>query len=283
MRPDSEGPISLETRMAFVLAAYFGGLFLLAYLVGTLAGIGTNLAYAGFAAVFIGFLSLGSAALFEGRLKVRWPEEADEPRLHAVVQSVARKAKIPTPKVGVSFIYPMNAFAFGRSHRDGRVCISRRLLDTVDDAELRAVVAHEMCHIRSWDMTVISLLSVVPTLSDAIVSIPDVLEKAFGNVFARILMWIVAVAITPVVWLVWLAMIPVSWLSTVLANYGSRVRELAADTHAVLLDVQPNDVASALFKVALDESGFIEVQGLSGARRLFLCLQAEAYDQRWML
>ncbi|HEY56895.1 MAG TPA: M48 family metalloprotease, partial [Dehalococcoidia bacterium] len=54
------------------------------------------------------------------------------------------------------------AFAFGRTQRDGRVCVIQGLMKLLDKDELRAVLGQEMSHIRNRDMLVITLLSGIP-------------------------------------------------------------------------------------------------------------------------
>jgi heat shock protein HtpX len=269
--------------MAFVLIAYFVGLFLLANLAGALLNVGSVPIYLVFVLAFITLLNLGGAAMFQSRLRVKWISEEESPRLHEITSRLAQKAGLTEPQVGTSRLDAANAFAFGRTRRDGKVCISEKLLNQVSDDELTAVIALEVSHIRSWDMTIISLLAVVPVMSQAILQIPERLVAVTGWLGARVLLILLAVVVQPVVWLVWLALIPVNWFSTVLVNYASRVRELTADREAVRLGVSPHHLASALFKIATSDVDWKQAYQLKSARPLFLGRHFETYGERVFL
>ena len=282
MNEDREGPISLETRMAFVLVVYFVGLYLLADLVGSLLHAGSTPFYLLFALAFIVLQNLGGAALYESRLGVHWLAAGESPRLEQIVTSLAASAELPEPQIGCSKMESMNAFAFGRTHRDGRVCVTEKLLERVNDDELKAVVAHEISHIKSWDMTIISLLAVVPVMSKAMLEIPGRLFSATGWLGSRIILMLLGVVLQPMVWAVALALIPINWFSMVLLNYASRVRELHADREAVHLGVRPHQLASALYKISIAEVDWGEASRLKVARPLMLGTH-ETYAERSFL
>ena len=74
------------------------------------------------------------------------------------------KAGVPKPKIGIAEINMPNAFAFGKSKKDGRICVTRGILKLLDKEELEAVLGHEMSHIKHSDMAVMTLISVVPLI-----------------------------------------------------------------------------------------------------------------------
>ena len=97
-------------------------------------------------------------------MHVHYVSEQEAPNLHAMVEDLAMKAGIPKPKVGIAEINVPNAFAFGRSKGDGRICVTRGILKLLDKEELEAVLGHEMSHIKHSDMIVMTLISVVPLI-----------------------------------------------------------------------------------------------------------------------
>ena len=267
------GPISLQTKMAFLLFLYLGGVFLIVRTVGSLTGIHQEFLFIGFALAFLTLLNLGGPALLQREMRVRWLDPEEEPRLAELIGRLSEMARLPAPRIGESALTGANAFAFGRTKRDGRVCFTRELLATVNDDELGAVIGHEISHIKNWDVTIMALLSVVPVLSHALLTIPQSLIREVGWLPARLFFFALAVLVTPVIWFVWLALIPVNWFATILLNYGSRVRELNADRDAVELGIKPHHLASALYKMSRSESDPEERQ-LIPARPLLLATYA---------
>ena len=69
-----------------------------------------------------------------------------------------------TPKIGISQINLPNAFAFGRTKRSARVCVTKGLMDLLSEEELKSVIGHEISHIQHRDVAVITMLSVVPMI-----------------------------------------------------------------------------------------------------------------------
>lgn len=100
-----------------------------------------------------------SRALRSNRVKL--VTEQEEPRLYRIVRSVAEKAGVPMPEVGVTEEYMPNAFATGRGPKDAAVVATRGLLNMLPDDELEGVMAHEMSHVKNRDILVMSVASAV--------------------------------------------------------------------------------------------------------------------------
>ena len=97
-------------------------------------------------------------------MRVRWVTEQEEPELHRTVEELARQARIPKPKVGISALSIPNAFAYGRSQGDARVVVTEGVRQLLSRNELKAVLGHEVSHVKHRDMVVITILSVVPLI-----------------------------------------------------------------------------------------------------------------------
>lgn len=91
--------------------------------------------------------------------KVRLVTEEEEPRLYSIVRSVAERAEIPMPEVGISSIPMPNAFATGRGPKDAAVVVTSGLLHMLPDDELEGVIAHEISHVKNRDILVMSIAS----------------------------------------------------------------------------------------------------------------------------
>jgi heat shock protein HtpX len=87
------------------------------------------------------------------------------PRLYAVMERLAAKANLPVPKLYVVPEAAPNAFATGRNPRHASVAVTQGLLELMNDDELEGVIAHELSHVRNYD---ILISSVAATLAGAI-------------------------------------------------------------------------------------------------------------------
>ena len=85
------------------------------------------------------------------------------PRLHQLVGELARRAGLPMPKVCIVPTEEPNAFATGRTPDRAVVAVSLGLLRTLDDRELRGVIAHELAHIKNRDTLVASVAAMLAT------------------------------------------------------------------------------------------------------------------------
>jgi heat shock protein HtpX len=89
----------------------------------------------------------------------------ESPRLYAVMERLAAKANLPVPKL---YLIPQdapNAFATGRNPQHASVAVTQGLMQLMDDEELEGVIAHELSHVRNYD---ILTSSIAATLAGAI-------------------------------------------------------------------------------------------------------------------
>src|SRR5207302_1181819 len=91
------------------------------------------------------------------------PDEV--PRLYPVIDRLAAKARLPMPKLYVIPEAAPNAFATGRNPRHASVAVTEGLLQLMNDDELEGVIAHELSHVRNYD---ILISSIAATLAGAI-------------------------------------------------------------------------------------------------------------------
>ena len=87
------------------------------------------------------------------------------PRLYAVMERLAAKASLPVPKLYMIPQAAPNAFATGRNPQHASVAVTQGLMDLMDDEELEGVIAHELSHVRNYD---ILTSSIAATLAGAI-------------------------------------------------------------------------------------------------------------------
>lgn len=169
--------------------------------------------------------------------------KADAPRLYRTVENIAITDGLPVPRVYIMEEPAPNAFATGRDPNHSHVVATRGLLDIMDDRELTAVIAHEMGHVKNYDIRV---MMIVFGLVSAIGLIADLLyySSLFGGSNRReggnpifLVIGIAAAVLAPVVaLLVQLAV--------------SRQREYLADATSAMTTRDPEALASALEKLA---------------------------------
>jgi heat shock protein HtpX len=180
------------------------------------------------------------------------PVPAGDPtyrQLANVMDEMSIASGLPRPALYVIPDPDPNAFATGRSPEDASIAVTQGLVQQLNREELQAVVAHEMSHIRNYD---VRLMTVVAALVGSIMLLVEFglrgmriggvrrggsgkRSGAGGMVF--LLVWLVAMILAPVV-------------ARILAMAVSRQREYLADASAAELTRNPGALASALEKIA---------------------------------
>lgn len=241
----------LRIRLYLAIIILFSLLYVIITLISSYLGFGGPLTFAFFAFVVVFAQYLLGPKMVEVIMRVNYVSEAEAPRLHAMVEDLAMKAGIPKPKIGISEISIPNAFAFGKTKSDGRVCVTRGILKLLDEDELKAVLGHEISHIRHMDMVVMTLLSVVPLICYYIFI--STLFSGRDQEGGAALIGIAALA--------------GYIIGNLIVLFVSRVREYYADQGSIELGGKPHKLASALYKLvygsaAADDKQLKEVEGV---------------------
>jgi heat shock protein HtpX len=229
----------LKLRMVLLVAVLFGILYAIATMIGTSMGITNFYFYLILALVFMLIQYFIGPKIVEWSMKVKYVDESEYPELHGMIEELARNAGIPKPKVGISQVNLPNAFAFGRSRRDGRVCVTQGILNLLDKDELKAVLGHEISHIVNRDVLIITLLSVIPMLMYRIAWH----FLFFGSMGRRKGEGAAYTA------LIGIAAMLFYFITNLLVLYASRIREYFADRGSINLGNKPSALASALYKL----------------------------------
>jgi heat shock protein HtpX len=185
-------------------------------------------------------------ALFGMNAHIVTPEQ--EPELHGIVDRLCALADMPKPRVAVAETDIPNAFATGRNPHNAVVCATRGIMRRLDEAELEAVLAHEMSHVAHRDvaiMTVASVLGVVAGLLTRIALFAGMFGGGNRNSNQNAAMLDLIVLLASVI---------VYAISFLLTRALSRYRELLADRSGAILIGRPALLASALVKVSGDMS-----------------------------
>jgi heat shock protein HtpX len=187
-------------------------------------------------------------------MRVRYVKPGEYPQLEAMVRNLAAAANLPAPRLGIAQVEMPNAFAFGRTVKDSRICVTEGILKLLDDKEMRAVLGHEMTHIRNRDVLTITLLSVIPMILYRIAW-----QFLFYGGDRRDRSQNAA--------LVGMAAFLFYFITNLLVLYASRIREYFADRGSIDLGNEPSQLASALYKLVygsarMDRDALKDVEGM---------------------
>lgn len=254
--------MGLKPRMFLLIALLFGILYGVFTGIGILTGYGSAVFYIIIAFGFLGIQYLVSPFIVGRTMRVKWVSEKEAPELHRMVAELAEKAHVPKPKVGISQLAIPNAFAFGRTQRDGRVCVTQGLLNLMSKDELKAVLGHEISHVKHRDMVIMTLLSGVPLVMYWIA-----VSMMWGGVSGGRRQGGGYAA------LIGLGAFALYFLTNLLVLYGSRIREYHADLGSVKLGSMPHHLASALYRLVYGNARFKgreELKRVEGVRAFFL-------------
>ena len=178
------------------------------------------------------------------------------PRLHEIVERLSADNGIPKPKVAIVNSRVPNAFATGKSPKSSLVAVTSGILDLLDDDELEAVIGHELSHVRSRDVLVLTLASVFSMVAWYLVQF-----GFFGGLQVRGRNSSGGTAIVILVALI-------TWVvSFLIIRAISRYREYSADRSGAIMTGKPDKLASALLKIS-GKMGNIPTKELENVQKL---------------
>lgn len=197
---------------------------------GTLIG-------AGIYALIQYFLAAKIALSVNGAQQI---EKRDNPLLYNTVENLAITNGMPMPKVYIIDDAAPNAFATGRDPQHASVAATTGLLTIMDKAELEGVIAHELGHVKNYDirvmMIVFGLVSAIGLLADIFMRMIWFRDRDESPHPAVLIVGIVAAVVAPIV-------------ALVVQLAVSREREYLADATGALTTRHPEGLANALEKL----------------------------------
>ena len=166
-------------------------------------------------------------------------DESQAPELHAMVDRLCAMADLPKPKVAVIDTDVPNAFATGRNPKNSAVAVTTGLWNRLEPREVEGVLAHELSHIANRDVLIMTLASFFAMLAGLLARWAFLFGGGDRDRNG------------PPVWLIVMVVSIVTYfLSYILIRTISRYREYAADRGAALITGAPENLMSALQKIA---------------------------------
>jgi heat shock protein HtpX len=190
---------------------------------------------------------------------------AEEPRLYNLLENLCISRGITMPSLRIAEDHALNAFATGLNEKQYSITVTRGLMERLNDAELEAVLGHELTHIRNGD---VRMMVIAVVIAGVISFFGEMVFRLFfqasfyggrrrrggdgeGGGRGAIIAIVIAVALIAVAWI----------LSVVIRFALSRRREYLADAGAVELTKNPDAMIGALRKI----EGRGELEGATSA------------------
>lgn len=238
-----------KRKSLLIMAVFVGFVAAIAFVSGRLVGGRSFAPFAIVAALVYTLISYyASSKLSLAMNGAHEVTKKEEPRLYRIVENLAITEGLPTPKVYVIEDPAPNACATGRDPEHAIVCATRGLLDMMTDSELEGVMAHELGHVKNYDirvsMVAFAMVSVIGIMSDLILRMwfwgglrdgDD--DSGSGNANAIFMVvGIIAIILSPII--------------AMLIQFAiSRQREYLADATGALTTRYPEGLMSALEKL----------------------------------
>jgi heat shock protein HtpX len=218
------------TRSLFVLLLLYGLVFAIgdAYLLHSRVPIWAVIA---FPVVWIAIQYLIAPWIIQLILDIRWDDEGAElpVRNREFIEKLCAERGLKVPRIGIIESGTPNAFSFGRLRSDARVVVTSGLLKILTPEEANAVLAHEIGHIEHWDFAVMTFAALAPMLLYQFYVVTEKISNFRAIAYSAYLCYLV------------------SQFIVLLLN---RTREYFADHYAAEVTHAPDDLSSALVKIA---------------------------------
>ena len=234
----------MTLKNQFKTVLLLGGLTSLLLLIGALAGGRTGMTIALIFAGGMNFVSYWwSDKIVLWMYRAKEADKKKQAKLYSIVKEIAIKAQLPMPKVYIIDTPQSNAFATGRNPAHAAVAVTSGVMQLLDEKELRAVLSHEMGHVKNRDILISTVAATIAGVISYITMMArwaaifggmsrDNENQGSGNVLELLLLAIIA---------------PIMAMIIQLAI--TRSREYLADETGAHLSKDPLALASALEKI----------------------------------
>jgi heat shock protein HtpX len=245
----------------FLLGAIF---FLQYYVFGFDLWMGLLLGLGGIA-LFILFQYLVGPAIVAATARLHYLKPGENPWLESTVKELAEKSGVPMPRVATVPNNTPNAFVFGRSAGGATLAVHEGLLKSLNEDEVRGVIAHELGHVKHRDFIVMTVLSALPLIAYLVAQVAfragvySSYSRGRGKNEGNAGLALVAIGAVS------FAVYIITFLAVMRL---SRLREHYADAYSAYLTGSPRSLESGLAKITYGLS--LSPKAPEGARAFFI-------------
>lgn len=231
-----------KRKTVFIMIVFMAFVALIIWLFNKYLGGSTGVFYGGLigAALYVLITYYAGAKMALAVNQAHEIQKKDNPRLWRMVENLAITDGLPMPRVYIMDDPAPNAFATGRKPQASAVCVTTGLLDVMNDQELQGVLAHEMGHIKNYDirvaMVAFALTAVISLLADIMLRLVWFSDNRDNNNQVFVILGIVAAILAP-------------FVALLIQMAVSRQREYLADATGALTTRYPEGLANALEKI----------------------------------
>jgi heat shock protein HtpX len=260
MEPEFELKIRMIFTFSLLIAIFFAFLAVMAYY---RINFKAMILFVG-AFAFVEYYFSGHIVLWS--MDAKEVSEKEAPELHSMVERLCLAANLPKPKIAIMKTEMPNAFATGRNQRSAVVVLTQGIMKQLDTGELEAVLAHELSHIKNWDMAVMTIAIFLADVANLVLRLDlshtedsnsgDNDEAPVGAILAAL--WVISFFVYNIITLLTLTL--------------SRYREFAADRSAAIITGRPSNLVSALVKISseIPKISDSDLKRAKGANALFI-------------
>ena len=255
-------------RMYLTIFLIFAVGFAIIYAVMAAFGAGAYLILI-IAVLFFMLQWYASPKMIAAASRIRYIGKEEYPRLHVLVEALAKQAHVPAPRIAIAPSKEPNAFVFGRTRKDSTLVIHEGLLPLLNGDELKAVLAHEIGHIRHGDVSTMTFVSFIPVV--AYIVAQQLFWSSFigaGNSNSDAYFIIIGM-------FAFLAY----FISNLLMLALSRARESYADEYSAESTGKPEDLARSLVKITSSNSSVANASPNSTIARSFYIVDFFTVDR----
>jgi heat shock protein HtpX len=259
---------------SFIFGLFLVGIiFLLQYFLFDFDLITGILIVLGGIVLFILFQYLVGPAIVAATSRLHYLKPGENPWLEGTVKELAEKSGVPMPRVATVPNNTPNAFVFGRSAGSATLAVHEGLLRSLNEDEVRGVIAHELGHVKHRDFIVMTVLSALPLVAYLIAQVA--FRAGVYSSYSRGRnkegnAGLALVAVGAVSFVVYI----VTFLAVMRL---SRLREHYADAYSAYLTGSPRSLESGLAKITYGLS--ISPKAPEGARAFYIGDPAQAKQE----
>lgn len=234
----------MTLTLAMIMAFFFALIMVLVFLLIPESGIFGYVLVGFLTTLFILFQWLIGPTIVRLSTRLKYLKPGENLFLEQLVSELSLNAEVPLPKLAIVEDPTPNAFVFGRSLKSSTLAVHTGLLRALNQDEIKAVLGHEIGHLRHKDVIIMTIVSAIPILAYMIAR-----TFMYGSIFgggrrggSRDNSGLALIAIAVISFVIY-------FVTQLLVLRLSRMREYYADSYSAMLTQNPHSLSSALAKI----------------------------------